>query len=157
MPQLTYKCNSFTTTNAATERPECGDLVTINCIKYHVIGVDHHTVYLELYSFPTTLPHYLLMLHHLDECQYQQWYSSLSLLQRFIVVKRNSLSSVASRYLQIAGYSSSYDCGTLVYYYRGAWHAVNNELQAAAKAATIAELLNYWAEATEHARYDLLD
>jgi hypothetical protein len=157
MPQLTYKCNSFTTTNAAIERPEYSDVVTINCIKYRVVSVTDSTVYLELYGFPTTLSHYLLMLQHLDECQYQQWYSSLSLQQRLTVVRRNALASVANRGLQISAYKVSYDGGTLVYYHQGAWHAVNNELQATAKAATIAELLNYWAEATEHVHYDLLD
>jgi hypothetical protein len=154
MPQLAYKCNSFTTSNAATERPECGDLVTINHIKYHIIGVDHHTVHLELYAFPPTLPLYLMMLHHLDECQYQQWYDSLDDRQHTTLHTKFVLGAIRSVKTQLDWYQATCDCGTLVYYYQGAWHAVNNELQATAKAATIAELLNYWAEAAEHVRYD---
>jgi hypothetical protein len=157
MPQLTYKCNSFTTTTAAVDRPAPGDLVMYNHIKYRVVSVDHHTVHLELYGFPDTLPHYLLMLHHLNECQYQQWYSSLDDKQRNTLHTQYVLGAVRSAASQLDAYDVSYDGGTLVYYHQGAWHVTNTELHATAKASTIAELLNYWAEATEHIHYDLLD
>jgi hypothetical protein len=154
MPQLNYICNNFTTSNAATVRPECGDLVTISSIKYRIIGVDHHTVYLELYNVPPTLPQYLTMLHQLDDCQYQQWYDSLSIKERGNLSVLLDCNLLTTRTYCLAYYKVSYDCDTLVYYHHGAWHAINTELHATAKAATIAELLNYWAEATEHVRYD---
>jgi hypothetical protein len=154
MPQLTYKCNDFTTTNSATERPEYGDLVTINHIKYHIVGVDYHTVYLELYSFPITLSHYLLLLCHISDNQYAQWLASLEIAQ---IKKLTTEYAVGDRRQQLASYCVSYAHGTLVYCHQCSWYAINRHVHATAKAATLAELLNSWAEATEHVQYDLLD
>jgi hypothetical protein len=157
MPQLTYKCNDFTATNTVTERPEYGDTVTINNIKYNIVGVDHHTVYLELYSFPTTLAYYLLLLCHISDDQYVQWLDSLETAQIRQIVTLYALGRVRDRQHQLTSYHVSYAHGTLVYCRQGSWYATNRHIHATAKAATLAELLNSWAEATDHVHYDLLD
>jgi hypothetical protein len=157
MPQLTYKCNDFITTNNVTELPEYGDLVTINHIKYTIVSVDHRTVYLELYSFPTTLSHYLLLLCHISDDQYVQWLGSLGIAQIKKLTTEYAIGAVRDRRKQLASYCVSYAHGTLVYCHRCSWYATNRHVHATAKAATLAELLNSWAAATDHVHYDLLD
>jgi hypothetical protein len=154
MPQLTYRCNDFITTNNATELPEYGDLVTINHIKYTIVSVDHRTVYLELYSFPTTLSHYLLLLYHISDDQYVQWLGSLGIAQ---LKKLTTECAIGDRRKQLASYCVSYAHGTLVYCHQCIWYATNRHVHATAKAATTAELLNSWVAATDHVHYDLLD
>jgi len=135
--------------------PWHGDRTTINGIHYHVVGREPGRVDLELYSFPTTLTAYLLMLHSMTEPQYLQWTRSLSTSQRSTVQLRYYTPTLyAGAREQLAAYQGTVDCGTIVYYNLDRWEAYNADYQASATASTLAELLNTWAEATEHVSYD---
>jgi hypothetical protein len=136
--------------------PWHGDRTTINGIHYHVVGREPDRVDLELYSFPTALTAYLLMLHSMTEVQFDQWLESLSFSQLNTFVDKWCKRKYAfTRQDQLAAYQCTVDCSTIVYYNLDRWEAYNADYQASATAATLAELLNTWAEATEHVRYEL--
>jgi hypothetical protein len=136
--------------------PWHGDRTTINGIHYHVVGREPDRVDLELYSFPTTLTAYLLMLHSMTEQQFDQWLESLSFSQlNTFNDKWRNREYVNIRQGQLLAYKCTVDCGTIVYYNVDRWEAYNADYQASATAVTLAELLNTWAEATEHVRYEL--
>jgi predicted 3-demethylubiquinone-9 3-methyltransferase (glyoxalase superfamily) len=138
--------------------PWHGDRTTINGIHYHVVGREPNRLDLKLYSFPTTLTAYLLMLHSMTEAQFDQWIESLSFSQLNTFNDKWCKPKYGiTRQGQLAAYQCTADCGTIVYYNLDRWEAYNADYQASATASTLAELLNTWAEATEHVRYDLVD
>jgi hypothetical protein len=136
--------------------PWHGDRTTINGIHYHVVGREPDGVDLELYNFPTTLTAYLLMLHSMTEAQFDQWLESLSFSQLDTFSDKWCKRKYGfTRQEQLAAYQCTVDCGTIVYYNLDRWEAYNADYQASATASTLAELLNTWAEATEHVQYEL--
>jgi hypothetical protein len=159
MAQLSYYAHgkhiATTTVYDDEHLPWHGDRTTINGIHYHVVGREPGRVDLELYSFPTTLTAYLLMLHSMTEVQFDQWLESLSFSQLNTFNDKWCKWFAVSRLDQLLGYQCTVDCGTIVYYNLDRWEAYNADYQASATAATLAELLNTWAEATEHVRYEL--
>lgn len=135
--------------------PWHGDRTTINGIDYHVVGREPDRVDLELYSFPTTLTAYLFMLHSMTEAQFDQWIESLSFSElNTFNDKWHNCKYALTRQDQLLAYQCTVDCGTIVYYNLDRWEAYNADYQASATASTLAELLNTWAEATEHVSYD---
>jgi hypothetical protein len=136
--------------------PWYGDYHNINGIPYHVVGREPDRLDLILYNFPRTLTAYLLMLHSMTEVQFDQWLESLSFSQlNTFVDKWCKRKYGITRQDQLAAYQCTVDCGTIVYYNLDRWEAYNADYQASATAGTLAELLNTWAEATEHVRYEL--
>lgn len=91
--------------------PQCGDRVTINGIRYHVVGVEPDRVDIELYTFPTTLTSYLLMLHSMTEAQFDQWLESLSYSQ--LINWDDKYRRGDTREAQLEAYQCTVDCGTL--------------------------------------------
>jgi hypothetical protein len=133
-----------------------GNRVNINGITYRIVRHTTDGVDLELYSFPTTLTAYLFMLHSMTEAQFDQWLESLSFSQlNTFNDKWRNRNHAFTRQDQLLAYKCTVDCGTIVYYNIDRWKAYNADYQASATASTLAELLNTWAEATEHVSYEL--
>jgi hypothetical protein len=129
-----------------------GDRTTINGIHYHVVGRGPGRIDLELYTFPTTLTGYLLMLHSMTEAQYNQWFDSLSYAQ--LCTYTDKWHKGDTRAWQLEAYQCAVDCGTIVYYHNERWEAYNPDYLASVTASTLAELVNSWAEATDHVSYE---
>lgn len=156
MAQLNYYAHGKHLVTTDEQLVYHGNRVNINGITYRVVGNKFDSgIQLELYSFPTTLTAYLLMLHSMTEAQYLQWLRSLSTSQWSTVQLRYYKPTLnVGVQAQLTAYQCTVDCGTIVYYNLDRWEAYNADYQASATASTLAELLNTWAEATEHVSYD---
>lgn len=152
-----YAYGKHVTTIHTKHLPSLGDRITINGIHYRVAGWGVcASIDLELYTFPTTLTSYLLMLHNMTNAQYMQWLGSLSPKQLETWREKYHMYAILNTVeYQLSAYLSSLSDGTLVYYHNERWEAYNAGYQATATASTLAELLNTWSEATDHLRYDL--